>query len=107
MNTRALQENARLIPTRVEAAASPGVEDSQEPEAVIFDKAEEAEALDELRTKQQALEQQIESDEQSKREVSTDAERDQIERRISAAKSEHERVTRTLERDQNKATTED
>jgi len=58
MNTRALGKGTRLAPPRVEAEASPEVPDSEGPEAVIFDKADEAEAEAELQLRQEALDQE-------------------------------------------------
>ena len=107
MNTRALREDARFVPARVEAVASLGVQVAEGPEAVIFDKAEEAEAVDELRRKQQNLEKEIKIDEQQLQQATTDTGRDEIERRVSAAKAEHETLTRTLERAQEEETAED
>lgn len=71
MNTRALQEGVQVVPARDETEASSEVLDSEGPETVIFDKAEEAEALEELLTKQGALEQEIKGDEQRLQEVRT------------------------------------
>jgi hypothetical protein len=106
MNTRALREGARFVPAREETGASPESQGSDGPEAVIFDKADEAEASEELRTRLEALEQEIKADEQRLEEAATDDERHQLERRLSAEKAEHEKLAQTLEGAQERETTE-
>lgn len=62
MNTRALDESARFVPSRADTEGSPEPQAAEGPEAVIFDKADDAEELEEHRMKQEALEQEIKED---------------------------------------------
>jgi len=82
MNTRALGESKRFIPSkeRVEKQETPSV--SAEPERVVFDKAEEAESLEKLKETSQALVKEIEELKQHREQAADKAEKEKIQDRI-------------------------
>lgn len=95
MNTRALQEAIRFIPQRSTAAKQQQADIS--PEDVVFDKAEAATALEEVRLRQVALEEEIEHDETLLAGEKDDSERRILEGRIAAAKREYDEVVQNLQ----------
>ena len=105
MNTRALGDSPKFIPRPETKQASSAPEKSTGAEDVAFDKADEAEALDEQRTRQQALAREITEAEEQLDEAASDSERQQSELRLAAAKAEHEQLVRALERAEEKGAT--
>jgi len=95
MNTRALEQAIRFIPKRVAVTKKPQQESA--PEALVFDKAEEATALEEIRLRQVALAEEIEHDETLLADEKDESERRLLESRIAAAKREHDEVVQSLQ----------
>lgn len=106
MNTRVLEGGARFMPSGDGSESGSDPDSLVVPEAVVFDKADQAEELEALETSRQAIEEEIESVGQGLGEAASAAEREQLEQRLSAAKQEHDEVARRLARAQEQETTE-
>lgn len=94
MNTRALEQEARFIPRRAAVRNAPLAETS--PEDVVFDKAEQATVVEEIRRSQAALEQEIEQGATLLAAGTNESERQLLEARIAAVKREHDEIVKAL-----------
>ncbi len=95
MNTRALGQATRFIPKRAAAPSRRPAENS--PEALVFDKAEQATALEEVRRRQLALEEEIEHDEALLAGEKEESERRLLEDRIATAERERDQIVQALQ----------
>ncbi len=88
MSTRAYPPDHAILPRPVSRPAPP--ESGAEPEAVVFDKADEAETLEALRDRQSGLEEQITAAEQAVKEAADDAGRAVRQRDLDKLRREQE-----------------
>lgn len=95
MAQRPLDESTRLIPRRRPAPSKPRPEEP-EPERIIFDKAEQAERLAQLRRERGELHEAIKAQESAIKDAASDA-RAEIESEMDALKARLERITLLLE----------
>jgi small-conductance mechanosensitive channel len=92
MNQRVLAENRQFIPKPTSRKAR--AETAKElPEAVVFDKAEEAESLEKLKERQEALHGEIGQLKSAMAEATDDAGRAALEEKIQQAKARLERLS--------------
>lgn len=90
MNTRALQAGTVVIPERVRQPVETEPESS--PEDLVFDKAEEAESLENLRVAHAKVLEEIEVKKDSIKEASEGTEHETLERELSALRLRKERL---------------
>ncbi len=95
MNTRAIERETRIRPPA--RTLETHAQTSTSPEAVVFDKAEEAESLEKLRAHLGALEEEIASARAAAKEASQ-VEKEDAERRISQLDARKERLSELVRR---------
>ncbi len=101
MNTRQLSADEKVIPKIIRDDES--VKPEAAPEDVVFDKAEEAESVEQLRERLEAVVTEIASLEKSLKEVKDDHEKAGIETRIGRLKKAREALGSRLETKQQQA----
>jgi small-conductance mechanosensitive channel len=96
MNTRAVGET-RFIPVAKRKKAAKEPEDKAGPESVVFDKAEQAELVEDLRERHRLMGEDLKKMEGSLRDQKDEAEREKLQSQIDRHKSQMERLGRFLE----------
>jgi small-conductance mechanosensitive channel len=97
MNTRALGEEALFIPLTKPRQPAKEPEEAAGPESVVFDKAEHAELVEDLRERHRLMGEEIKKAEASLRDVKDESEREKLQSRIDWHKSQRERLGQFLE----------
>jgi len=92
MNQRLLEPGRRFVPGEI-APAPESVPAGELPEAVVFDKADEAESLEKLRTRREALQTEIGNLKGRKEEAGDPAAREELDRVGELLKAQLERLT--------------
>jgi small-conductance mechanosensitive channel len=97
MNTRAVPEGMLFIPSAKpkQRLATPAV--TAHPESIVFDKADHAELVENLRTRHHLLGDEIKKLEKSLKDVKEDPERERFQNQIELHKSQRDRLARFLE----------
>ncbi len=101
MNTRQLSAEEKIIPKIIRDDESPKSEAA--PEDVVFDKAEEAESVEQLRHKSEAMRTEITTFEKLLKETKDDDERARIEMQIDRLRKTREAIGARLEAKQRQA----
>jgi small-conductance mechanosensitive channel len=99
MNTRALQQDRRILPPTVRQRPPDPESDSRAPETVVFDKAEKAEKIQDLADRHRSLEEQIARLKQEAKTAATDAARQDLKGRIAKLEDARERLGHIIERE--------
>ncbi len=97
MNQRVLSPQQVFIPSDDPSSSNDGEEVEVFPEEIIFDKAEEAESLEKLKSARASLGDRIADLKTGLKEAEDDAQRASVERRLKRAKGVLERFTRKIE----------
>lgn len=97
MNQRVLSPQQIFIPTEDPSSSDDGEEIDVFPEEIIFDKAEEAESLERLKSARASLEDRVSDLKASLKEAEDDGQRASIEKRLQRAEGVLERFTRKIE----------
>jgi small conductance mechanosensitive channel len=98
MNTRALQQDSVILPPSPATHGKDPEREARAPEDVVFDKAEEAEKIEDLATRHRGLEEQIKLLRDEAKAAQADEERQELEERIAQLESAHERLGYVVER---------
>lgn len=96
MNQRALHENKTFIPKVYQAQVSE-TKQEERPESIVFDKADEAESLENLRERQEKMRKDIESLKSSISEAPDDASRDEIKQQIEKTEVRLKQLTNYIQ----------
>lgn len=96
MNTRAVQDKRKFIPTTVEHPEKGSIQ--PKPEEMVFDKAAEAESLEKLREMHKTAEKEIEETKKQIQEVVDKSEKHSLQKRIDSLKERQEQISRILAR---------
>jgi len=107
MNTRAYAEDRSFIPRQERAAKPERRPADSSPEALAFDKAEEAESLETMERNHEALVAEIEELGRRLEKAEAGAERDDLERRVGRLEARRDALARTLEQSREKADPKD
>ena len=99
MNQRQLNLDRTFIPD-VPPEEAAGHAPEQAPESIVFDKAEEAESLERVRERYEVIGQTIESLKERMKNVSSDADRDELEAQVRQLDERRERIEALIERKQ-------
>jgi small-conductance mechanosensitive channel len=98
MNQRVLDPNGSVLPPTVRRRSPESQQDSKAPEAVVFDKAEGAEKIEELSNRHRILEEQIEQLEEEANAAKEDSERSQLQERATKLLDARERLRLIIDR---------
>jgi small-conductance mechanosensitive channel len=90
MSTRTLDPHSHIRPTRAQPVAEKG---ARPPEAIMFDKAEEAESLENIRDRLAKIETEL-ADAEAGLKAADDNHKTVVERELEALNQERERLTR-------------
>ena len=91
MNQRPLDPDAKVVPVKI-AAPKPRLEDDDQAEAIIFDKADEAEAKESLQHERERLTVKLEELQQARSDCEDDQQRAEIDAQIEAAERRSEEI---------------
>ena len=98
MNQRPLDPDSPILPPATERLPAEPEGESRAPEAVVFDKAEEAEKIEVLSTRHRSLREQIAQLEGEFKAAETDSERKTLEAQIAKLEAAYEQLGLVIEK---------
>jgi len=97
MNTRALEKGVDFIPRLTHEAAAKKTERARPvAEALVFDKADEAESLEKIRARHESIGRDLESAKGARKEAASEAEKAEIEARIKRLEVSRDRLAEII-----------
>jgi small-conductance mechanosensitive channel len=98
MNQRPIDPKSPILPPTTGRRAAEPDRDSRAPEAVVFDKAEEAEKIEDLSKRHRSLQEQIAQLEEESKTADTDSARQALEARIAKLEVTYEQLGLVIEK---------
>jgi small conductance mechanosensitive channel len=103
MNTRALERGVAILPPESRVASSSAPTDARAPESVVFDKAEEAERIEDLMSRRKQLAEHVQEMRDRASAETDESARAAILSRVEQLEAVHEQIGKVVERAQERA----